>query len=187
MRHSAILAILGCGCSGDGSTPFSDLGGDDTAETDDTGPKEFDSDDIRELACDGALPVFAVCPCDFAIGWSGITADIYGEAVDPTGFEVLGWTRSSYESAADVLTDICEGHDFSLSDTYGYADVDVAGATTTHLSEMAFLGTPVNVPEPGETHWLLWTATDQPGFGVRVVALVDVVDGGADSIEMVWP
>src|SRR4029079_5910293 len=112
-------------------------------------------------ACDGAIPVFSVCACDFAIDWSGITADLYGETVDPSGFEVVAWVRrSTEESGAEVLADVCEGRKISASDTQSYVDAEVVGATTAHLSELSFLGTPAELPEPGQTYWLWWAADD---------------------------
>ena len=188
MSRIALLALVGCG-SPEERTTFHDEGGD-PAVTDDTGSGPVDglaTVDIQKLACDGALPVFSVCPCDFALGWSGVTADIYGEAVDPASFEVVAWARIDGETSADVLASVCEGDDLSSHDVHDYVDVAVAGLTATHLSEMSFFGTGPAIPKPGQTFWLWLADTRQPGFGVRVIALADIVDGGSDSIEIAWP
>ena len=187
MPQIALLALLGCESPEGGPAD----GGPDPGVTDDTAEGEgsdgFDTPGFRDLACDGALPVFAVCPCDFAIDWSRLTGDINGEALDPTAFEVVAWVRSTDESAADVLAGVCKGRDISSADMESYVDVDAAGTTATHLSEMSLLGTPADLPKPGETYWLWWSATTVPALGIQMVAFADVVEDGADSIEMVWP
>ena len=184
MPTIALLTVLGCGGS-PGQAPGD--GGPDPGATDDEPTAEEEWDATREFLCEGGVSVFEVCPCDVTVDWSRLTEDMFGEPVQPDTFRNLGLSRFLHGSVDDFLDDACDDDSLTQVSFDGYVDLRIEGKTSAHLADMSFFGTPAPPPELGRTYMLVWSDEEQPGLGVRIVALLSVVEDGADSIEVVWP
>jgi hypothetical protein len=115
-----------------------------------------------------------------------MTEDLFGNPVDPAGFETLGMVYSDVGLDA-FLADLCEGGAADAASVHGYVEGDARGRTALDLSSMSFLGTPAEPFEVGSTVELVWSRSDMPVVGVEMLVLLSVVDGGSESISVVWP
>ena len=189
MHPITLASVIGCSVPepGEPDVPHTQDGPTDDGPTDD-GPTEDERDEaVRAFLCDGGLSVFEVCPCDVEVDWSRVTEDVFGESVQPARFRNLGLVRmQTILSVEEILEAACAG-DAEATATDGYVDLDIWGVTSASLSDMSFLGTPADPLEVGRTYWLFWSDDPEPGVGTRMMALVSVVQDGADSIDVVWP
>ena len=185
MHPIALATILGCALPNPGEP---DVTHTEDEPTDDERAEDERDDAVRAFLCDGGLSVFEVCPCDVEVDWSRLTEDVFGEPVQPARLRNLGLARmTTILSVDEILDAACAGDEPAAASTSGYVDLDIWGVTSASLSNMSFLGTPADPLELGGTYWLFWSDDTAPGVGTRMVALLSVVDEGADSIEVVWP
>jgi hypothetical protein len=182
--HPALAIILGCALPEPGAPEVTQT---EDGPTDDVRSEDERDEAVREFLCDGGLSAFEVCPCDVEVDWSRLTEDVFGEPVQPATFRNLGFARMTTTLSVDeILDEECAG-DAEAASMDGYVDLDIWGVTSASLSDMSFLGRPADPLELGRTYWLFWSDESEPGVGTRMMALLSVVEDGADSIEIVWP
>src|SRR5688572_32254291 len=163
------FAALAGGCS-DG-TASSELGGGVTIELTDANNYKTKS----ELS----IPTVEVAAdTDISICWDDLSSDLMCHGVEPAEhIDNVGMLRFLHLSEADVEARLTAG-ELSQSEVSGYLEYPTDdGETCTNLSNMSFLGTPIDLDQEfvevdEHTYMLIFTTGTSPGVGARSMVFV---------------
>ena len=115
---------------------------------------------------------------DISICWDNLSSDLMCHEVEPAEhINNVAMLRFLHLSEADVEARLTAG-ELSQSEVSGYLEYPTDGeATCTNLSNMSFLGTPIELDQEfveGEEHvyMLIFTSGTSPGVGARSMVFV---------------
>jgi hypothetical protein len=179
------VAVLGSACSLPEPSRVERGQGEDTAAIGSGGAA--DKDLIQELACSGDLPVYELWPYDVTIDWTELTENLWGESVDPAGFETVGlMVMAKGTTASSFVESMCEDA-YDPPAVNEYVDAPAKDRTSIRTYELSFLGTHFNGATPGSVLWLLWSSSREPGIDIEMLAVLGVVDDGPTTVDVTWP
>ncbi len=127
-----------------------------------------------------AIPTVEVAAdTDISICWGDLSSDLMCHGVEPAEhIDNVGMLRFLHLSEADVEARLTAG-ELSQSEVSGYLEYPTEdGETCTNLSNMSFLGTPIDLDQEfveGEEHvyMLVFTTGTSPGVGARSMVFLE--------------